>query len=164
MKNVIKENLNQLSDLLTAINDDKYVSEPEVLSGSTVGKHMRHIVEFYIMLIRGKDEGVINYDKRERDEKIEIDRLYAKNIIDNILVEIDDIMLYKDIVVEADFTVTGGNTGVIKSTMIRELMYCLEHSIHHQAIIKAGLISMGLYDIADNNFGVAYSTIRYRNK
>jgi uncharacterized damage-inducible protein DinB len=164
MKNVVKDNLNQLSELLIKIDDDEYIYESEVFSGATVGKHMRHIVEFYLMLIEGNQQGIVSYDKRHRDVNIETDRTYAKDIIDKILEQIDDIMLYKDIVVEADFTVLGNNTGIIKSTMIRELMYCLEHSIHHQAIIKAGLISMGLHDITDTNFGVAYSTIRYRDK
>jgi len=62
----------------------------------------------------------------------------------------------------ADYTVDGTSGNNIPSTTGRELAYCIEHSIHHQAIIKAGLISMGLNKLTDDHFGVAYSTIRYR--
>ena len=64
---------------------------------------------------------------------------------------------------EADYSIDGKSMNTVNSTVGRELAYCIEHSIHHQALIKAGLIGSGLKDLTDKDFGVAYSTIRYRN-
>jgi uncharacterized damage-inducible protein DinB len=63
---------------------------------------------------------------------------------------------------EADYTIDGSTTNTVNSSVGRELAYCIEHSIHHQALIKAGLFATGLPDLIDKDFGVAYSTIRYR--
>ena len=44
----------------------------------------------------------------------------------------------------------------------RELLYCLDHAIHHQALIKIGLKELQIADLVGDDFGVAYSTLRYR--
>ena len=53
---------------------------------------------------------------------------------------------------------------VVKSFYFRELNYCLDHCIHHQSLIKIGLIDQNLDHLIDENFGVAFSTQNYRNK
>ena len=49
------------------------------------------------------------------------------------------------------------------STLPRELLYCLDHAIHHKALIKVGLKEFGIEDYVNSKFGIAYSTLRYRN-
>ena len=50
----------------------------------------------------------------------------------------------------------------MKSSFERELLYCLDHAIHHQALIKIGLKELHLSHLVSPDFGVAYSTLRYR--
>jgi hypothetical protein len=50
----------------------------------------------------------------------------------------------------------------ISSSLQRELLYNLEHSIHHQALIRAGLIELNLQHLLSVDFGVAPSTLRAR--
>ena len=164
MKTVLKENLKQLADLLTVIPESKYKIQLDVLSGSSIGQHIRHILEFYQILVNSGISGTISYDKRKRDKNIEISPAYAVEAIELIVDKIDLIDQEMPLNFEADFTETGLKENCIKSSMSREMAYCIEHSIHHQAIIKAGLITMNLHHIVDDNFGVAYSTIRFRNK
>jgi hypoxanthine-guanine phosphoribosyltransferase len=45
----------------------------------------------------------------------------------------------------------------------RELLYNLEHCIHHQALIKVVVLQSSTVFVNDN-FGVASSTIEYRNR
>ncbi len=52
---------------------------------------------------------------------------------------------------------------ITESSYQRELLYNLEHSIHHQALIKVALLEIQ-HDLVDENFGVAQSTIEYRKK
>jgi len=163
MKKTAKENLLQLRNLLQKINKSKYSEKPEIFYGANIGQHIRHILEFYLLLVSGSSSGTISYDKRERDTRIENDREFAINTIDRLLTEIDKLVENMEVQFEADYSVKGASQNLINSSVSRELAYCIEHSIHHQALIKAGLIAMGLKDLTDENFGVAYSTIRYRN-
>lgn len=51
----------------------------------------------------------------------------------------------------------------ISTNYYRELVYNLEHCIHHQALIKVALLQLNHVTI-DENFGVARSTIEYRKQ
>lgn len=162
MKVTAKENLIQLKELLQIIKEDNYTQKADILSGSSIGQHMRHILEFYLLLVSGSFSGVISYDKRQRDIRIEEEPQFAIETIDKLFQGIDTLDEKLEVKFVGDFTHDGSSKNIIPSSVGRELAYCIEHSIHHQAIIKAGLIGLGLKEITIENFGVAYSTIRYR--
>lgn len=164
MKNVAKENLEQLHALLLNIPDEAYTNKPEVLYGASIGQHIRHILEFYLLMISGSIEGTISYDKRKRDLRIENETEYAIGVIRKITKSLDLLSEEDPVLFEGDFTSDSSRSNSILSSVGRELAYCIEHSIHHQALIKAGLIGMGMAELTDEHFGVAYSTIRYRDE
>lgn len=163
MKTIAQENLLQLRELLTAISVNEYQMPISILSNASIGEHMRHILEFYLLLITGSFQDKICYDKRERNKEIETEPLKAISTIDNLIEGISLQDINQEIAFEGDFTQSGDSKQHVLSSIGRELAYCIEHSIHHQAMIKAGLIALGLEHLATQNFGVAYSTIRYRN-
>lgn len=164
MKKTAKENLEQLHDLLKKISSGVYTSKPEVLYGASVGQHIRHILEFYLLLISGSLEGVVSYDKRSRNLQIENETGHAIRIIAKILTSLELLREEDPVWFEGDLTSGSSGKNRIMSSVGRELAYCIEHSIHHQALIKAGLIAMGMGHLTAENFGVAYSTIRYRDR
>ena len=163
MKVTAKENLRQLREMLEIIKEDNYTQKNDIFSGASIGQHIRHILEFYLLLVSGSFSGTICYDKRQRDIQIEEDPQFAIKTIDRLLPGIDTLNEKMAVQFEGDFTINGSSENTISSSVGRELAYCIEHSIHHQAIIKAGLIVLGLKNITCENFGVAYSTIRYRS-
>ena len=61
------------------------------------------------------------------------------------------------------FCGTNDNAVCIESNYYREVLYNLEHCIHHQALIKVALLSIKNINIADG-FGVAPSTLQYRQE
>ena len=164
MKNVAKDNLLQLKEMLQLISTEQYTRKSESLSGATVGQHIRHILEFYLLLVSGSFSGTISYDKRQRDRRIEESPQFAIETIDRLLPGIDTLEEQLMVKFEGDFTTDGAANRSIQSSVGRELAYSIEHSIHHQAIIKAGLIELGLKNLVNDKFGVAYSTIRYREQ
>jgi hypothetical protein len=163
MKTTAQENLFQLKDLINVIGIKHYNKESSVLSGSTIGQHIRHILEFYLLLVSGSFTGTISYDKRERDLRIETDPHFAAKVIDRLLSGVNTLDETQRIKLEGDYSSNGSAQNIISTSVGRELAYCIEHSIHHQAMIKAGLIDLNLDDLVNEQFGVAYSTIRYRN-
>ncbi len=162
MKETAKENLLQLMSLLNSISESDYTKENDILTGATIGQHIRHILEFYLLLVSGSFTGTISYDKRERNPRIENNLAFARDTINLLIPAIRLINEEDSVMLEADYTIDGSTTNTVNSSVGRELAYCIEHSIHHQALIKAGLFATGLPDLIDKDFGVAYSTIRYR--
>lgn len=163
MKTTAKENLYQLRELLENISNNQYTAKPDILSGASIGQHIRHILEFYLLLVFGSFSGTISYDKRKRDIRIEEDASFAIQTIDRLLPGIDTLDEKQPVKLKGDYSTDGESQHFIDSSVGRELAYCIEHSIHHQALIKAGLIALGAANITNEFFGVAYSTIRYRN-
>jgi hypothetical protein len=58
--------------------------------------------------------------------------------------------------------IDGAIEPIVTTTYFREIVYNIEHTIHHLALIKVALIELKL-SLVDNNFGMAYSTIKYKS-
>ena len=54
------------------------------------------------------------------------------------------------------------NSNAITTTIERELLYNIEHTIHHLAIIKIGLKIVAPEISVSDHFGVAASTLEFR--
>ena len=116
MKTVAYENLLQLKDLLQNIKTKDYTSQSEVLSGATVGQHIRHILEFYLLLVSGSFSGTICYDKRQRNIRIEESPQFAMETIDRLLAGIDSLDVHLAVNFEGDFTVNASGDNFIQNT------------------------------------------------
>ncbi|MBC8109710.1 MAG: hypothetical protein H7Y04_01480, partial [Verrucomicrobia bacterium] len=69
--------LQPLVRLLEKLSNEEYQQPLAVFSGSSIGKHLRHIAEFYECLLTGIPNGVIDYDARKRNPDIENNRDFA---------------------------------------------------------------------------------------
>jgi len=163
---LIQENkkiLAEVKRLILSLSEEQFVSPNKLFSGSSLGQHFRHLIEFYLAVQVGYKEGVICYDNRKRDLNIETKQDYAITVIAQIEHFLNAIKEDKSIVFEANYSVDDcKNSDQIKSSLYRELAYVLEHSIHHLAIVKIGFISLGLQ--VNENLGVAPSTVRNNKK
>jgi len=66
-----KSALLEIKKLTLVLSDEVYSSPLDILSGSSIGQHMRHIVEFYTCLLSQQQGQIINYDLRARNQLIE---------------------------------------------------------------------------------------------
>ena len=153
------EALNSLADALQQLPEPgQYTNPCEALSNATIGQHTRHIIELYQCLIEGYAAGEINYDDRKRNPLYENDIPAAINVIREIQKNLEQPD--KDVNI---FCGTNDNSVCIESNYYREVLYNLEHCIHHQALIKVALLSIKDIQIAEG-FGVAPSTLQYRQQ
>lgn len=154
----IHHSLNELIDLLHQLSDKEYSKPYSALSGATIGEHTRHILELFQCLERSYESGMLNYDNRERNHRIQNDTKFAMLCIEEIKqgLKSDNKTIY----LHQEIDGLGFN---IQSNYYRELLYNLEHCVHHQALIKVAVLQCDTIFI-DENFGVARSTIAYRKQ
>ncbi len=150
-------NLAEHQELLLKLSDKQYQHQSELLSGASIGQHLRHVIEFYDCLLNGLSQQKINYEKRARSLELENNRKTAINKISSIKERLLSLELNSRLYLEIeDF--------IIDSSVQRELYYNLEHSIHHQALIKVGLKEQNVGKLVNADFGVAPSTLKYRKQ
>ena len=155
----IRNVFQQLGDSVSQLSDQAYRQPCSILQQATVGQHLRHVIELFICLYKGYDYGIVNYDKRDRDIRIETDRPFALYQLQQIVgcLERPDKELFLE-------TLAGNDTEepvLVRSNYYREIIYNLEHTVHHMALIRIGLSEVSAIQVP-NEFGVASSTLKYR--
>ncbi len=154
----VKQTLFELQHLLNQISEDDYSKPIEYLSNASIGEHTRHIIELFQCAINSYEVGELNYDKRERNLLIQTSPPFAIEKIDEICKAIEKEN--KELILESVFF---EEVSLINTNYFREVIYNLEHCIHHQALIKVAVFQFE-YLTVNANFGVAPSTIVYRNQ
>jgi hypothetical protein len=153
--------LSQLADLVVQIQTSDFTKHSDALQ-STIGQHIRHTLEFFLCLENGFKAGIVNYDLREHDMLLETDRSIALETIGKTIAFIRDLEINKPLRLEAGYDPDQATFTTIQTNISRELVYNIEHAVHHMAIIKIGIKELAPYVNLDHNFGIAASTIRYR--
>lgn len=156
LKMQVRTVLLQLIDLLNQLDHDSYGQALPALSGASLGGHTRHIIELFEQLLQGYEMGEVNYDRRARDMRLQTDLNEAIDRCAQLIAGID--LTDKPLLLTTEFQ---GQSVQLPTTYARELLYNLEHCVHHQALLKVGLIACNL-TLVDETFGVASATLTYR--
>lgn len=162
IKEITNQNLLQLKSTIIQLTQDDYTKPLEVLNGSTIGMHVRHVLEFYECLLKSDSASEINYDLRRRDPKLETNLETSIQCVDDIMKGITAVEKDHNVRLKADYAECEGNKCIaVPSTLFRELLYNIEHTVHHMAIIKIGINHLEKdHIVLDDSFGIAASTIR----
>jgi hypothetical protein len=155
----LKEQLEKLESLLTELTNEQYTHETPHLSNASIGSHTRHIIELLQCLLKGYKTNEVDYINRNRNLLLEQDKNEAGIALKKLIKEIN---LPDKELSFCSQELTVENMPKVYTTYFREIVYNTEHTIHHLALIKVALIEMDL-QIVHSDFGMAYSTIRYKN-
>lgn len=152
--------INQLMDVTMQMQNEEFAKPLAILSGNTIGKHIRHIIEFYDCLLRGYESRIVDYDKRAHNSLIEIDKRVAIDEMEKIN---SAISCLPDVAMR--LSVTYGDEIIVSQTSFnREIVYNIEHAIHHMAIIKIALQNNFQNIKVHQHFGLAYSTVKFQEE
>lgn len=155
--------LKNISDYLHHLSDEQFIEINTDLNAS-VGQHTRHVIEFFQVLFAQADSGIVNYDKRMRNTLIEESTGYAANQIEEILNKLKSRPENFPIKLEVNYDLDCEDCNYVDSTFEREIIYTIEHTIHHMALIRIGIKSVAPdYNLAAD-FGVAVSTLRHKHE
>ncbi|WP_303318949.1 hypothetical protein Q4Q34_00100 [Flavivirga abyssicola] len=150
---IIKSTLNTLqkSQYLLDKLDDAILSNASVSPyNSSIGSHLRHILDFYDCIINIKED-CVDLTARKRDNKIETCCDSAKDYLESLM---DSLSTLKGDLNKAVQVIDDLGLGKIKIpyTFSALLAQANSHTIHHYAIINYILDRLGIV-INDNDFG-----------
>jgi hypothetical protein len=154
--------IQQLEEVIHLISDDDFILPVKFLGNSTIGQHYRHIIEFFECLRTGILSGHVNYDLRPRKNNLEINRTICLDALQNTAKFISELSHDGVLQLEAGFDTESDTQISIKSSILRELAFTIDHSVHHMALIKAGIGYILPEQNIDKDFGVAFSTLRHQ--
>jgi hypothetical protein len=159
----IQLTLAELNGVICQLKEDEFSQKLPIFSGSSVGMHARHIVEFYQCLFEQSIANqCVNYDTRSRDLLLQTNLDYFTEAVDNLISALDTM---SDKQLKHPLSIATDDADVpMMSSFDRELQYNLEHTIHHAALIKIGILSLNPHLNLPTSFGVAPSTIRYQTQ
>lgn len=161
LKQLNVETLLRLKSVVAQI-DQRLYTHINTKGRASVGQHVRHTLEFYQCLFNATD--TVNYDERKRDILIESSAAHASLIIDRLVTQINGLSADFPLRTLAGMPSASLKTLCVNSSLLRELLYVLEHAIHHMALIRI-LIKDEKADFElEESFGVAYSTLAYRSQ
>ena len=161
LKQTIQNVFVQLTETLHQLSPGEYVQPSKILFNASIGQHVRHIIELFLCLEKGYESGVVNYEKRKRDYQIETNKDLAIQLLKDIYHRLE--RPNRELVMEAEDYENTMEPVAIPSNYCREIAYNLEHTIHHMALIRVGVNEVSTIELPAE-FGVAYSTIKYRQQ
>ncbi len=159
LKSAINNTLIQLKEILDQLTDSEYSKPSSVLFNASIGQHVRHVIELYECLYKGYETGSVNYEDRKRDERIENDKNFAVELMEMISRNLDKTN--KDLLLHSCYNEMSDESIMVETNYHRELIYNLEHTVHHMALIRVGIREVSGINIPAD-FGVATSTVKYR--
>lgn len=154
-------NLRQLETIILDTTADQYAKPLDILSGSSIGMHIRHILEFYQCLLSQYTSKEINYDARVRNVNIETNLTFCIQTLHQLINHIENLQENEDISLFTHQSLEGKGH-LIPSNLFRELNYVIEHAIHHMAILKIAYAHHFPEINLPPHFGVAFSTIKHQ--
>jgi uncharacterized damage-inducible protein DinB len=165
MDKVIKgsiESLEQVIDFIQELSDEIYMQIPEPLSNSSIGQHLRHILDLYMALIMSSDLQNINYDVRRRGLALETDRnegIKELFVVCDWLKSLDLTLLNIETHISTEVSVYSEVTANFSSTVGREVCFVSTHLTHHLALMA--VIAKFLGHTVSPDLGVAPTTATF---
>lgn len=125
-----------------------------------VGPHMRHIVDHYQCLVQGLEDGVIDYDARERCRETELSVPRARRVLQSLRQALERLLEGADPSLTVRLATDPGEPSMAsRSSLGRELQFVQSHAVHHFALIRAALGNSGVQ--LPDGFGKAPATLRH---
>ena len=146
---------------LEALPGELYREGHDRATDGGVGRHFRHVIEFYDRLVEPND-ATVDYGSRRRDARVETDAMYAATVVRRIIGTLEALRGAapdSELIVVTDVLDAEGCAIRTRSSVGRELAVLASHTIHHYAIIALLLRGSGVE--LPEHFGIAPSTLRY---
>ncbi len=159
MISAITNNLQRGVKLLNAISENQYIDKSVAPYYSSIGIHMRHILDVFDCILSGLESKQIDLSSRKRNELVEIKLNMGLAYFDEIIVQLEDLKEENfDILVQVKDDL---GLGFITAnyTLASILIQAHSHAIHHFASIGYIIAQLNI-NLPDIDFGYNPTTPR----
>ncbi|MHC5210940.1 MAG: DinB family protein [Planctomycetota bacterium] len=156
------EILRRTRELIERLTDVQYRHVEGGLSESTIGQHVRHVLDHYRLFLAGLDAGDVDYDARQRHTAVETTPAAALELVDELIEGLGALgadALGRTLRIHQQGSYEAGRFDGCESRADRELLFLQSHTVHHQALIAVLARAQGL-DVP-STFGMAPSTVAW---
>lgn len=152
MIKAIEKNLERGIKLLNVISDDQYSNASIAPYNSSIGGHMRHILDVFSCIFDGLEEGFVDLTARNRNQ-------LAENFTDEGISYCNQIIVKLHQLTPSDFDkmiTVSDDLGLgkvdMKYTLGSALIQAHSHAIHHFASLGYVIYQLGI-ELPDADFG-----------
>ncbi len=157
------DSLIQFEDILTKTNALPADKAHAFYCKSNAGKHVRHVLDHILAFIPCVESGVLDYNLRNRESAVETDWHAAQEQLSTILEKLESLNFdNKNIEVISEIGVCTTTNTSFRSNIAREVLYLINHTIHHAAYIR--LLGQGCGVTLGDHIGIAPATATYIRK
>ncbi|KAF4572665.1 hypothetical protein EYR40_004254 [Pleurotus pulmonarius] len=160
-RTVLEQAVDLVDNYLTS--DDQLTVHSKSLPGSTIGKHLRHARDHFVLLVESVSSGyVLNYDVRSRNTPMESSLSEARVALIDAVTRLEKVVPQVDIHQRMILNAITPYPQTLETTFGRELWFAALHCIHHWSMVRviAGELDIKLTD----DFGFAPSTLVHQGK
>ena len=152
MINAIENNLQRGIKLLNSISDEQYSDTTSPPYHSSIGAHMRHILDVFSCIFNGLETRDVDFSKRERnvlaEQHTEVGIEYFNQVIEKLHnLNTEDFGMVINVTDDL-----GLGKVTMKYTLESALCQAHSHAIHHFSSIGFLVNHLGL-ELPDNDFG-----------
>jgi hypothetical protein len=162
MLNSQLEIVEQAKQFLSAITQSDYVEVVKPHMAGSAGAHIRHILDHYFAIKLGLENGVVDYNKRNRYSSIETDlsaALQAWSEIETWLEYSCGLPMNTPLDVVSETSIKQTQNIQVPSTLARELVFVSSHAVHHFSLLAVVNSLVGRN--SPENFGIAPASVTF---
>ncbi|KAG0703120.1 hypothetical protein DFH29DRAFT_917967 [Suillus ampliporus] len=158
---VLQQALDLVENVLTS--DEQLIVQSKFLPGSTIGKHLRHARDHFILLIdcvSGPAPHIFSYDARSRNTPMETSLSDAREAFKQAISRVEEVVPITNFDLPLTLNAVTPFMQTFETTFGRELWFAGLHAVHHWSMVRviAGELGIKLQD----DFGFAPSTLAYK--
>lgn len=153
--------LEQALEVLGGLQDAEYTAIPCPWHESSIGQHLRHILDHYRAVITAEATGQVDYNRRWRDSPMEHSVMAAGEHIRAVMAHLAD-MSSRNLNIRSEIDAESGFCADLPSSIEREFLFAASHAIHHFALVAILLRALGKPVPA--GLGVAPTTLLWRKR
>jgi len=158
---VLEQAVNLVENFLE--NDNQLTFASTLIPGSTIGKHLRHARDHFVLLVKcisSPQPHVLSYDTRNRNTPMESSRSAAREALIEAIQDLETVIPNAQMNAPITLHAVTPHPQQFETTFGRELWFAALHCVHHWSMIRviAGELNVQLTE----DFGFAPSTLIYQ--
>ena len=141
LNNVVRGNLevvDQLIEFVESLSEEDYRFNGSELFMSSIGQHLRHILDLYQVMVQPEQQGLVDYDVRRRGLALETEKAAGLQELKALRVWLEALppeSLMQEVQVKTEVLLSETCSVNLPSTFARELVFTASHLTHHLALM-----------------------------